>query len=148
MTQTTSNSLTLPSLRSQGADSARLGGASVLVIEDDLDARCGLQILLRANGLDVVSHGDGQNAIAMIQKVKPDVIILDLGLPGLDGFEVLERLESLRPQLKAKVIVLSAWDVVQNKQRALNSGARFFFQKPTSEVDLMLAIRTIVEELH
>ena len=63
----------------------------ILIVEDDADVRLGYQILLKANGYDTFFAGDSVSAVSEARKHQPDLIILDLGLPGGDGFIVLER---------------------------------------------------------
>jgi DNA-binding response OmpR family regulator len=74
------------------------------------------------------------------------LIILDLGLPAGDGYLVLERLRAMIDQVATPVIVLSAWDPVNNKQRSLQAGAVAFFQKPPDNREFLSAIRHALGE--
>ncbi len=89
---------------------------------------------------------DGYSAIAAAQKEHPSLIILDLGLPGGDGFVVLERLQNSDTLCGVPIIVLSARDPQSrdpqsNEERALKAGAVAFFQKPADNDELMNIIR-------
>lgn len=114
----------------------------VLIVDDDADVRRGLTVRLRANSYDVVHAADAISAISTARKEKPDIILLDLGLPAGDGFVVMERLKSLNVLASIPVIVVSARDAVQNRDRALAAGAEAFFQKPAENEELLSAIRT------
>lgn len=112
----------------------------ILIVEDDQDVRRGLNIRLRASGYDTAFAHDGISAISEARKHNPDLIILDIGLPGGDGFLVMERLQGIASLACVPIIVLSARDPVTNKQRALDAGASAFFQKPADNDVLLGAI--------
>ena len=115
--------------------------AKIMVVDDDPDLRQALSWRLRANNYDTVNVCDGYSAIAMAQKVKPHLIILDLGLPAGDGFAVLKNLQDYPALSVIPVIVLTARDPEGNKRRTLESGAVAFFQKPADNGDLLEEIR-------
>jgi two-component system KDP operon response regulator KdpE len=112
-----------------------------MVVDDDADIRLGLSLRLRANNYDTVSVCDGYSAVAMAQKEKPHLIILDLGLPAGDGFAVLKNLQGYPALSSIPVIVLTARDPEGNKIRTLESGAVAFFQKPADNEELLKVIR-------
>jgi DNA-binding response OmpR family regulator len=118
----------------------------ILIVDDDEYLLLGLAAKLKANGYAVVSAMDGVAAIASARRETPDLIILDLGLPAGDGFLVLERLSAMTDLLATPVIVLSAWDPTNNKQRALKAGAVAFFQKPPDNREFLSAIRHALGE--
>src|ERR1700677_2740499 len=99
----------------------------ILIIDDDPHLILGLTPRLRASNYTVVTAGDAIAAIAVARKEVPDLIILDLGLPGGDGFMVLERIRNLADLSGVPVIVLSARDPVDNRKRSLEGGAVAFF---------------------
>ena len=115
--------------------------AKIMVVDDDPDLRQVLSLRLRANNYDTVSVCDGYSAIAMAQKEKPHLIILDLGLPAGDGFAVLKNLQDYPALSVIPVVVLTARDPEGNKRRTLESGAVAFFQKPADNGELLEAIR-------
>jgi len=67
-----------------------MSGKKILIVDDDKDVLRGMNVRLKANGYDVVFAADGISAISAVRKEDPDVIILDIGLPGGDGFVVME----------------------------------------------------------
>lgn len=123
-----------------------MNGKKLLIIDDDHDLVLGLTPRLKANGYSVISAADGTSAIGVARKEAPDLIILDLGLPGGDGFVVLERLKGLADTGAIPVIVLSARNPAENEKRVLDAGAVAFFQKPPDNHEFMGAIRHALGE--
>ncbi len=113
-------------------------GALVLVVDDEAQIRRFLRISLEANGYRVDETNNGQDAIDKAAQLRPDLIILDLGLPDMDGFEVLKR---LREWTKTPVIILSVRDENRDKISALDAGADDYLSKPFSVEELMARIR-------
>src|SRR5260370_18289368 len=101
--------------------------AKIMVVDDDPDLRQALSLRLRANNFDTVNACDGYSAIALAQKEKPHLIILDLGLPAGDGFSVLKNLQQYPPLATIPVIMLTARDAQGNKNLTLCSDASPFF---------------------
>jgi DNA-binding response OmpR family regulator len=113
----------------------------ILIVDDDPDLRRALKIRLRANHYDTVQASDGYSAISVAQKERPNLIILDLGLPAGDGYVVLERLQKSDMLSDIPVIVLTARDPQSNEQKTLQAGAAAFFQKPADNNELLDVIR-------
>ncbi len=109
----------------------------ILIVDDDPDLCQALKVRLRANHYDTVHAVDGYSAIALAYKEHPNLIILDLGLPAGNGFVVLARLQDDDKLSRIPVIVLTARDPQGNEQRALQSGASAFFQKPADNAQLL-----------
>jgi DNA-binding response OmpR family regulator len=113
----------------------------ILIVDDDPELRAALKLRLRANHYETVSASDGYSAIALAQKERPNLIILDLGLPAGNGFIVLKRLQENDALSHIPVIVLTARDPQGNELRSLDSGATAFFQKPADNNELLQVIR-------
>jgi DNA-binding response OmpR family regulator len=113
----------------------------ILIVDDDPDLRRALRLRLRANNYETVHAQDGYSALAVARKERPDLIVLDLGLPAGDGFVVLERLQSIDTLAGVPVVVLTARDPQNNEERALKGGAAAFFQKPVDNAELLDVIR-------
>ncbi len=111
--------------------------AKIMVVDDDPDLRQALSLRLRANQFDTINVCDGYSAIAMAQKEKPHLIILDLGLPAGDGFAVLKNLQQYPALAGIPVIVLTARDPEANERRTIEAGATAFFQKPADNEELL-----------
>ena len=112
----------------------------ILIVEDDSDVRLGYQVLLRAHNYDTAFAADGSSVVSEARKHQPDLIILDLGLPGGDGFLVLDRLRAHSFLSEVPIIVVSARDLQPNKERALTVGVKAFIQKPWNDDELLATI--------
>lgn len=110
----------------------------VLVVDDDPVLLRTLRINLRARGNEVLLASNGRQAVTTFLAEQPDLVILDLGLPDLDGVEVLRQ---LRAQSDVPVIVLSARQQADDKVEALEEGADDYVSKPFSMDELMARVR-------
>ena len=110
----------------------------VLVIDDELQIRRLLRVCLEGNGYRVEEAATGQAGINLAAQHPPDVIILDLGLPDIDGVSVLKR---LREWSRVPIVVLSVRDRDDDKIGALDSGADDFVTKPFSTGELLARLR-------
>jgi two-component system KDP operon response regulator KdpE len=119
--------------------------SKILVVDDDPDLVRAMRLRLRANDYEITTATDGYTAIAAAQKERPDLIILDLGLPAGDGFVVLERLQNSDALSGIPVIVLSARDPQSNEEKALKAGAAAYFQKPADNEELLNVIRVTLQ---
>jgi DNA-binding response OmpR family regulator len=123
-----------------------MNNKKILIVDDDHDVRLGYHIRLKANHYDTFFAADALSSIAEARKHQPDLIILDLGLPGGDGFVVMERLKANTYLSVIPVIVVSARDRHANKDRALQAGAKAFLQKPVDNDELLAVIRQCLGE--
>jgi DNA-binding response OmpR family regulator len=110
----------------------------VLVVEDDDSILLGLEMNLEAEGYQVVVAKEGPSALEVFEREQPDLVLLDLMLPGLDGFAVLEAIR--RKDRETPVLVLSARDGQQDKIRGLDIGADDYVTKPFSLPELLARI--------
>ena len=117
----------------------------VLVVEDDRDFQRGLVIRLKANGYEVLCATDGVQAIGIARRDKPDLILLDIGLPGGDGYVVMDRLRLLNGAT-TPILVLSAKDPATHREKALAAGASVFFHKPVENHVLLATMRRLLGE--
>jgi len=105
--------------------------AKVVVADDDRMLRKAAETMLRRQGYVVATASDGEEALQLIQSEQPDVIVLDLIMPKLQGFDVLLMLKQNALTLAIPVIVLSSLSQEQDKQEALDLGAVAYFNKST-----------------
>jgi two-component system KDP operon response regulator KdpE len=110
----------------------------ILVVDDDKQLLRAMRINLTARGYDVVLAPDGVSALAAATKQPPDLVIVDLGLPDMDGVEVIQ---GIRGWLQVGVIVLSARHLEQAKVRALDAGADDYVTKPFGMDELLARVR-------
>jgi DNA-binding response OmpR family regulator len=123
-----------------------MNNKKILIVDDDPDVRQGINIRLRANHYDTFFAADALSSVVEARKHEPDLIILDLGLPGGDGFVVMERLKLIPSLAVIPIIVVSARDVRTNQERALKAGAKAFLQKPVDNAELLAVIRQALGE--
>lgn len=114
-------------------------GPLILLIEDEPPIRKFLRAALSDSGYRLVEAESGEQALRLATQQPPDLVILDLGLPDLDGLIVLER---LREWLQAPVIILSARDQESQKVQALDRGADDYVTKPFGMAELLARLRT------
>ena len=117
------------------------GATRVLVVDDEPQLLRALRINLTVRGYDVTTAANGAAALRAAAEVKPDVVVLDLGLPDLDGIEVLA---GLRGWLAAPVIVLSARSDSSDKVAALDAGADDYVTKPFGMDEFLARLRAAV----
>jgi DNA-binding response OmpR family regulator len=113
-------------------------GARVLVVDDDSAILRTMDVNLRARGYEVFLAADGRQALALAARRRPDVVVLDLGLPDLDGVEVIA---GLRGWTSVPIIVLSARTAELEKIAALDAGANDYVTKPLGIADFMARLR-------
>lgn len=112
----------------------------ILIVDDDHDFLEALTLRLKANKYEVAQALDADSAMETIQREAPDLVVLDLGLPGGDGFLVMHRLKSNLSTAAIPVVVLTAKDAEGNQERAYEAGAADFLQKPVNNEWLLGAI--------
>ena len=121
----------------------RGGGAvtRVLVIDDEPSILRALRINLTARNYEVSTASDGASGLAAVSRERPDVLILDLGLPDMDGTDVIH---GVRGWSSTPIIVLSVWDQEQQKVAALDAGADDYVTKPFGMDELLARLRAAV----
>ncbi len=111
-------------------------GIKVLLVDDEVDFVDTLAQRLRMRELLVDTVYDGEQALSFIKKVEPDVIVLDLKMPGLHGIEVFREIKSLSPQIQ--VIILTGHGTEKDEEEARRLGGFDFLRKP-ADIDLLVA---------
>ena len=115
----------------------------VLLVDDDEDSAEGLSALLAADGHEVRTAGDGPAALALAESFAPDVVLLDIGLPGVDGLEVARRLRELPATRASFVAALTGYDEPSHKARVRAAGCDAHLSKP---VDVARVRALLLEE--
>lgn len=135
--ETTVTSVSAPARQAQPSLSRR---ARILVADDERRIRLALRSCLEAEGYRVQEAADGVEALDSIIRHAPDLLILDLAMPNLDGMRVLAKLQEVDVQLKPRVIVLTAWGSVPAMLKARDLGAEIFLEKPIDPDTLRRAV--------
>lgn len=112
----------------------------ILVVEDQDSIRRMIEALVVARGYEVTTANNGTKAIDLASTDAPDMVILDLMIPGHDGFEVCQRLRNDPSTRKVPVIVISALDDPESRLRAETAGATAYYTKPFSPMALLAEI--------
>jgi DNA-binding response OmpR family regulator len=116
-------------------------GGRVLVIEDEQDIGFGIRVVLERSGLTVTRAGDGAEGLRAFHSAQPDLVILDVGLPGMDGWTVLERIRDLSD---VPILMLTARGQEADKVRGLNAGADDYLLKPFGNAELAARARALL----
>jgi two-component system KDP operon response regulator KdpE len=117
----------------------------ILVCDDEPTVLRALSVALESHGYLVTAAESGEQAIARAAAEPPDLVLLDLGLPGIDGRETIRRLRAFLPA--TPVIILSAWSESETKVEALDLGADDYIEKPFVMPELLARIRVAVRHL-
>ncbi|SFM20745.1 phosphate regulon transcriptional regulator PhoB [Shimia aestuarii] len=114
---------------------------TVLVVEDEPAQRDVLTYNLQADGFEVQTAADGDEALLMVEEVNPDIIVLDWMLPGTSGIEICRRLKTRAATMAIPIIMLSARSEEVDRVRGLETGADDYVVKPYSVMELMARVR-------
>src|SRR5438270_12527822 len=114
----------------------------ILIVEDDPSLASGLTRILEAEGYAVDVAGRGEEAVGAARGERFDLVILDIGLPGMDGFEVLRRLRGA--EHRVPVLVLTARDTVSDRVHGLDLGADDYMAKPFAMTELAACVRALI----
>lgn len=119
----------------------------VLVADDQALVRSGFSVLLASDPeLEVVGEAaDGAEAVAVAHETRPDVVLMDIRMPGVDGIEATRRIVADQATTGTRVLVLTTFDLDEYVFRALRAGASGFLLKDTEPADLLAAIRIVAE---
>lgn len=116
----------------------------ILVVDDDARNVRVLKAMLNAEGHATVSAGTGQEALQMAEKEIPGLILLDVMMPDMNGFEVVEKLKALPATCNIPIIMVTALDDRESRLYALQAGADEFISKPVDRTELALRIKNIL----
>lgn len=110
--------------------SSRRSRPTVLVAEDHEDSRLLFRLFLESKGCRVVEAGDGLEAISMVERERPDLVLMDVGLPGLDGLSATRRLRALEALRALPVVLISGYAAAEDRDRAVAAGCSEYLTKP------------------
>ena len=119
--------------------------ARVLLIEDEPNISDAIRFILSRDGCDVTALADGASAVDAVRSAMPDLVILDLMLPGLSGLEILAQLRADPATQKLPVMMLTAKGQGRDREAAERAGVDHFMTKPFSNVDMRAAERALTK---
>jgi DNA-binding response OmpR family regulator len=122
----------------------RANAARILIVDDEPDNRELMQLILNWEGFATVMAASGEEALVIARDEPVDLVLLDLMMPGLDGFEVTTRMKRSLITRRIPIVVLSALDDHAAKKRVLDAGAAEFASKPIDRSDLCARVRRVL----
>ncbi len=118
-------------------------GRKILLIEDEPNIVEAICFILKREGFIVSHHAEGSTAMAAIERHKPDVIILDVMLPGRSGFDILQELQGHSQIEKPPILMLTARGQTKDRELAAQYGADVFMTKPFANSEILDAVRSL-----
>ena len=118
----------------------------ILVVEDELKIRNVISMYLKKEGFCVLETGNGLEALTITEKEKPDLIILDIMLPGMSGYEICKRIKLNKDTKNIFIIILSAKGQKWEKSEGYHVGADLYETKPFSPKQLINNVKTIINQ--
>ncbi len=118
----------------------------ILIVEDDLSINTALQFLMEQYGYEVLTATNGEDAIEAVMKYLPDLILLDVMLPGIDGYEVCEIIRLNPKWQKTKIIFLTALGNIENIAKGMLLGADDYITKPFSNNTVKEKVKKLLSD--
>ncbi|WP_238369377.1 response regulator transcription factor [Heliomarina baculiformis] len=118
----------------------------VLLIEDEPNIIEAIRFLLTRDGWNVNTHSDGTDAVKVVQEAKPDLVILDMMLPGRSGMDILRDLREIVELAGLPVLMLTARGQSRDRDMAEKAGVSRFMTKPFSNTEVLTAVRDLVAQ--
>ncbi|MGA9884395.1 MAG: HD domain-containing phosphohydrolase [Candidatus Acidiferrales bacterium] len=116
----------------------------ILIVDDELAARSALAILLRRGGYEVSEASDGPSALSACASFRPDLVLLDILMPGMSGFEVCRRIKATPETRLTPVVLITGLSATEDRIQGINSGAEDFLSKPIDVNELMARVHSLV----
>jgi CheY-like chemotaxis protein len=123
----------------------KAGNSTILVIEDYTDSRTLLSSLLRAKGYKVVEARDGKEGLLQANRITPDLILMDLAMPEMDGVEATRRLRQRNTLSRTPIFAISAYATADVKDDAIAAGCAEVFAKPLDIESLLVRIKATLD---
>jgi len=118
-------------------------GKRVLLVEDEPNIIEAIRFILTRDGREVSAHSDGADALAAIRAARPDVLVLDVMLPGRSGFEILQEMRADPGLAALPVLMLTAKGQERDREQAERAGATRFMTKPFANTEILAAMREL-----
>ncbi len=114
-----------------------------LLVDDDRDGREGYSEYLHAYGFDVVAHADAESALRSLAELRPDIMLVDLQLPGLSGWELIRQARALAAELP--IVAFTACVFPDDRRRAEEAGCNAFLTKPLPPGDVLAELNRLLK---
>ncbi len=121
-----------------------VAGCRLVVIDDNQDAADALALVLGGSGADVRTAYDGESGLRLVQAFRPDAVLLDIGMPGLDGYGVCRRLRDTDPDRRLHLVALTGFGQAHDRARAMAAGFDTHLTKPADLAALHVALAPVV----
>lgn len=118
----------------------------ILIVDDDSNIRTMVRVCLEQEGYLIDQAGNGSQALELIHDTRPDLVLLDLAMPVMDGMTLLAEIRSLLPERRIRVIVMTAHGSVQTAISAVRLGASDFLQKPLAPAEIRQSVASVLHE--
>ena len=118
--------------------------ARILIVDDDPHNRQLLEVMLAPEGYQIVTAATGEDALAIVAQQPPDLILLDVMMPGMDGYQVVARIKSNLATQHIRVLMLSALSDRNSRMHGLSAGAEDFLTKPVNRAELCARVRNLL----
>lgn len=137
-----------PAKKNEDAKSA--DGIRLLLVEDDEDSREMLKVMFEQNGIEIIGVASAAEALETLQIEKPDVLISDIGLPGVDGYQLIRQVRELSPEQggKTPAVALTGYVSLQDQNRAIDGGYQEHLPKPVDIDKLLELVKKLVNHKH
>jgi DNA-binding response OmpR family regulator len=119
-------------------------GKSVIVIEDERNIIEAISFILSRDGWDVATHSNGHDAIDAVRARRPDIVVLDVMLPGKSGFDILQEIREDADLSETPVLMLTARGQDKDREMAERAGASAYMTKPFSNAEVLDALHSLV----
>lgn len=126
-------------------DTGGLPLQTILIAEDNEDLRGMLRQLLESNGYAVLEAADGREAADVALRGRPDLSLMDLGLPGVDGLAAVAEIRRHIPPAEMPILIISAYDRIEFRTEAISAGCSGFIAKPIDPASLLETIKLLLQ---
>ncbi|AQU80323.1 MULTISPECIES: response regulator [Planococcus] len=117
---------------------------TILIVDDQLGIRLLLKEVFSKEGYQAIAAGNGIEALKKVQEFSPDLVLLDMKIPGMDGIEILKRLKKTNPRIH--VIMMTAYGELDLIKESMNWGAERYFTKPFDVFEVRDAVKQLLEQ--